>query len=633
MAAVSSYSNGRGGYSSHSTQNGGGSPWDFSTPVDGEVRSNAHNSPSHFPHCVRITPLLHIACHSSDSADISLMKTAPSNSQRFAINEIPAPQNLQLDPLPHPRTPDRNVQPGTNGVQSQSKPTANIDPTYLSPYKQGARPTLNGSRSGSEADSLIDLYGRPRSMGEGSVRISADRDRAIPPEELYLDDEDLEQSRWIHRDKLAIIESHEMQEAGIQLPPQQKRLATKSKPPSDPVQSQGTVSMPAQEAEALPAIEQRKRRTRSPIRQDEDGDETLVNEFDLRTPEEIAADNDQDGNSSTPYRQQDLRKTSSRIPLPRSSPMPIPQGHIERDTPLPRKRGASGTWTGEESGIAYNRMRSRGNSVGSQVLLDDPDASYYTPAPASRPGSGGSPTTARVISNKSTATHIRKPSITASPPTIHQKPRQSSVTPSPRTPSSTQRPKSRSGLEPRPPTAINRPEGDAPWLATMYKPDPRLPPDQQILPTHAKRLQQEQWERARKDSDPRRLDGRVSPQPSRDFSPLAEHTVNGLQPSSRDADEKVLQERGSEWPLTVATPNIHKPSSSPQAPDENQRALYSPMPRAKQAENPVGHVPPHQQALDPFEKERLARAADEEKGGLGKEEGKREKGCGCCIVM
>src|ERR1700755_2777293 len=29
----------------------------------------------------------------------------------------------------------------------------------------------------------------------------------------------------------------------------------------------------------------------------------------------------------------------------------------------------------------------------------------------------------------------------------------------------------------------------------MYKPDPRLPPDQQLLPTHAKRLAQEQWEK------------------------------------------------------------------------------------------------------------------------------------------
>jgi hypothetical protein len=591
-------------------------------------------------------PLFFTLCASSwVQLTITLLQTTPSRSQRPSVNETPPPERQQFDPLPPARTPDRNVQHGANGMKS----AADIDPSYLSPYRNGVRPALSGSRSGSEADSLIDLYGRPRSIGEGSVGIAADRDRPIPPEELYLNDEDPERSRWIHRDKLALIESHEMREAGIKLPQQQTRLTSKSKLLSESVQSHGVPVFLSQEAEELPTTEREQRRTRSPTRPYEDGHETLVNEFDLRTPEEIAADNDMDRNPSNSYRQQDLRKTSSRIPLPRSSPLPIPQGHIERDTPLPRKRGVSGTWAGEENGISYNRIRSRGNSVGSQVLLDDPDASYYTPTHASRPGTGDSPNTTRVISNKPTSTHSRKTSLTTNAPTIHQKPRQSSVTASPRTPSSTQRPKSRSGLEPRPPTAINRPEGDAPWLATMYKPDPRLPPDQQILPTHAKRLQQEQWERARKESEQRRLDGKASPQLPREFSPLAEHTVHGLQPSSsRDAeeDEKVLQERGSEWPLTVPSPNPHKsiPSPTPPAPDEGPHTsaagAYSPIPhaRVKKGESPV---PPHPPVVvDPFVKERLARA-DEEKRGHGtgtggkgeEEEGKKEKGCGCCSVM
>jgi hypothetical protein len=42
----------------------------------------------------------------------------------------------------------------------------------------------------------------------------------------------------------------------------------------------------------------------------------------------------------------------------------------------------------------------------------------------------------------------------------------------------------------RPTSFHMRPEGEAPWVATMYKPDPRLPPDQQMLPTHAKRALQ-----------------------------------------------------------------------------------------------------------------------------------------------
>lgn len=53
-------------------------------------------------------------------------------------------------------------------------------------------------------------------------------------------------------------------------------------------------------------------------------------------------------------------------------------------------------------------------------------------------------------------------------------------------------------------------EGEAPWIASMYKPDPRLPPDQQMLPTHAKRMAQEQWEK----------EGKVGTVYDRDFRPL-----------------------------------------------------------------------------------------------------------------
>src|SRR6201999_1549016 len=60
--------------------------------------------------------------------------------------------------------------------------------------------------------------------------------------------------------------------------------------------------------------------------------------------------------------------------------------------------------------------------------------------------------------------------------------------------SPTQRPGTRSGETP-PGSSNKRPEGDPPWLSSIYSPDPKLPPEQQLLPTVAKRLQQEQWER------------------------------------------------------------------------------------------------------------------------------------------
>ena len=452
-------------------------------------------------------------------------------------------------------------------------------------------------------------------------------ERPAPQDEYYLDDEDPERSRWIHRDKLAIIESHEMKEAGIKLPPQQLRSLSRSKGRREHDLRQEALEMPVEEVEIPVTKERKKQRTRSPVRQEEGAEETAMHEFDLRTPEEIAADNYVESPNSTVYRQPDLRKSSSRIPLPRSSPMPIPQEHIERGTPLPRKRGASGNWTGEENGIAYNKARSRGNSVGSQVLLDDADASYNTPTPASRPGSEGSPTKTRITSNNR-PTARRKNSTTRTPDT-QQKPRSISTN-SPRTPTIS-RPKSRSGLEPRPPTAINRPEGEPPWLATMYKPDPRLPPDQQLLPTHAKRLQQEELERAQKEAEKRRLEGKETVQLPREFSPLAEHTVNGLQPSSRDADESSLQElRGPEWPLSVATPGRNpnqRPLGSPLNTDTSQHGGYSTIPRMKE-QSPVSQSG-NSKPVDPFEKERVAREQEKDREDVKKKEG----GCGCCIVM
>lgn len=535
-----------------------------------------------------------------------------------------------------------------------------MDPSFLSPPpKIGSRPELSASRSGSEADSLLDLYSKPRSLGESSLRESMDRtDRVLAQEEPFMEDEDPERSRWIHRDKLAMIESHEMQEAGIKLPPQrQKSTTSRSRSRREKNRSQDhTAVVPDQGEEMPPLKERKKRRTESPTRQDEGGEHNLVNEFDMRTSEEITANNYIATDPSSEYRQpqSDSRKGSSRIPLPRSSPMPIPQEHIERDIPLPRKRGASGNYSnGEDNSLSYSRVRSRSNSVGSAILLDDigniPD---HTPTPTSNPTPLNQSSSSKTQRTPSSVQRPKSRSGLETTP-LSQKPRiVSTTTASPRTPSSTiSRPKSRSGLEPRPATAINRPEGEAPWLATMYKPDPRLPPEEQLLPTHAKRLQQEQWERAQKESQQRIRELEVqqrkhnhqkpTAQLPREFSPLAEHTVNGLQPSSRDADEKALQgQPASEWPLTQAIPRNPPPTGgglnanpSP-AGDGGQHAGYSPMPRVKQGASPtLGNVPeirPGQRPMDPFERERMARR-DEEKGGG--DEGRKEKGCGCCLVM
>ena len=445
-----------------------------------------------------------------------------------------------------------------------------------------------------------------------------------------LDDEDPEHSRWIHRDKLAIIESHEMQEAGIHLPPQPARSLSKSKGIRARHIDQEIPEIPMQEVDSS-APKGKKPRTRSPIlREGSEEEETLGNNFDIRNPEEIAEEANITSSPTLVYRQPDLRKSSSRIPLPKSSPMPIPQEHLERDTPLARKRGASGTWAGDENNFAYNRIRSRGNSVGSQILLDECNTpnNQHTPTSISRPGSSGSPTKVRQP-GPTKPSQIRPINGSISTLDIALKARSASNNASPRTPSSNMRPKSRSGLEPRPANAINRPEGDAPWLATMYKPDPRLPPDQQLLPTHAKRLQQEQYDRMHKDTEQKRLADKASPQLPREFSPLAEHTVNGLKPSSREADEKKMkeQQRNTEWPLAPATSGSKERDQrllGNSTIAEAGHAGYSTVPKVK--ENSPMKSP---RIMDPFERERWER--DHEKGGGQKQE--KEKTCGCCIVM
>ncbi|KAL8931503.1 MAG: hypothetical protein Q9216_007179, partial [Gyalolechia sp. 2 TL-2023] len=380
-----------------------------------------------------------------------------------------------------------------NGTPSSTKAPSAYDSSYLSPPKGAKfRPAIisNSSRSGSEADSLLDLYGRDRSVAEGTER--SDRDLTL--EDLYLDQEDFDNSRWIHRDKLAVIESHELQEAGIKLP-RQKRSKSSLRHKRSHSRNQSVPSLKDPEPEIPITREGKRQKVRSPVRQHVQEDPM---DFDLRMPEEIASGSPPQNGPTVMYHQPNLGRSGSKIPLPKTSPLPIAQGYIDRSAPLPRSRGASGTWNGgDEEGFSYNRIRSRSNSVGSRVMLNDCDVNgTSTPVqrPASRDGLLNSPPKQRSVSKPGSVSNAR-PKTSNGPRNISEPQR---LRPSP----SLQRsspgftlPKSRNGPEARPSTAVNRPEGEAPWIADMYKPDPRLPPEQQMLPTHAKRLQQEQRDR------------------------------------------------------------------------------------------------------------------------------------------
>lgn len=492
----------------------------------------------------------------------------------------------------------------TLGPPNSSQPHFNPVGTHLSPYKQsGLRAVQTDlTRSASEPDSLLDLYGRPRSQ----VESMDNGDQINPKEPFSLDDEDPEHSRWIHRDKLALIESHEMQEAGIKLPPRSGRATSKSNgtraPIRDPSREQSRDRYRNGPQEHELDIEETK--FQRPLKHDDESERRLgdIPGPELQKSEETPSEPPiSTTNSSITYRQHGLRSSSSRIPVPKSSPLPIPQGSMDRHAPSQRKRGASGNWGGgDEEGVFYGKTRSRSQSVGSQVLLEDGDlAESPSASPTKRQTGkvGPSPSTSNARKATNALRNASDPQKSRSTPsTINKSP-------------PSQRPKSRSGLEPRPATAVNRPEGDPPWLATMYKPDPRLPPEQQLLPTHAKRMQQER--ETSSDSGPT-FDG--------DFGPLAVHAHGGLQlprPSSLPAEKDEIGKPATPepgWPLK-SLPN--KENGSPGAAG-NDHGGYSTIPKVQSSPNP---------AAGTISTPRVAQQQQQQQPG------KASRGCPCCVVM
>jgi hypothetical protein len=374
------------------------------------------------------------------------------------------------------------------------------------------------------------------------------------PTDPYAEEEDPERSRWIHRDKLARIESQELQAAGIILP--RARAASKS----------SRREHSREHGNGIRSEQGQKRQKIESFPTEEEYDES--GEWDLRLPEEVAE------NQGDIY--EDVSgglKGVSRIPVSKRSPIPIPMEHLERDTPIRRKQ--SGGWNGEEDGLSYSKVRGRSESIKN---LDDPSA---TPTPAKRIPSEASPT--------------KKPAV------------RKESTPNTRAPSA-QRPKTRSGSNrdvsgQRPTTrsgelaSAKRPEGDPPWLATMYKPDPRLPPDQQLLPTVAKRLQQEQWEK----------EGKFGNAYDTSFRPLNDEEFNPQPEPARQ--EIVVSDQDSEWPLR----GPKSPTLSTGRP--GTAGGYSTMPKINA---PV--IEPAPTRRPPI---RVQEPPEDAKKG----------GCGCCVIM
>ena len=469
-------------------------------------------------------------------------------------------------------------------------------------YARPRFPILDLSPNVSEPDSLIDLYKYRRTVPQ--TPIAPDFLLTIIPPNLVMaarspiEVEDQE-AKWIHRDKLTQIEIQEYRDRGLQPPADLLKRAAHG---GESVRSRqakypdiNTNNSKIQQAQSLesPPI--------SPHEEFEEYDEEASNAEDPRTSEELAEEELYEDDSA--YTMSKLRASSSKIPLATSSPLPIPVEHLERDTPLRRRRETSDEW--DEDYTPQLRMRSRGNSMGSQVLLDDEVFDSPGSAPSSPPRNRNqakirAPSASNKLTNnkqRTDARHVRT--------------------------SSGQRPGSRSGTHDRPRTAAHRPEGDPPWMDQMFKPDPMLPPDQQMLPTHAKRMMAERWEK----------EGKVGSVYDRELSPVQIYDETKMKPYLESKDPHVEQQWHAEpqnqreeetsqlepsnnvssWPLKpVNTLDV------PRTPNPDHGG-YSTMPKVQKTASII--PPPSPRPIDQsfqFEQEKQE---------------KKKGGCGCCVVM
>ncbi|PWY65252.1 hypothetical protein BO94DRAFT_561586 [Aspergillus sclerotioniger CBS 115572] len=486
----------------------------------------------------------------------------------------------------HARSKERN----SKGSRSSSLSRHAHGHEHFNPR---GRREFSHSRRGSEAESSRSIYGHdigsPRAGNvkdsvdalyrKGSVR-QGERNEGIG---LYMNEFD--QDNWIHRDKLAKIESEELHQAAILL---QRRAGAEGNKTGRSKNHDSYGASPPTELEPWPSLLDD---PRSPTLSE--GGERQ--NWDLRRPEEIAAEKTDDGASGF-YRNPGQGKSSSRIPVPTASPATTSPGQAGREFPIQRKRAST---NGDDEVLSFGMPR----RASEPMSVDS--ASNITPA-GSRPGSrgnalqnaAGKKTTAKGATNRKTS----------APPATRK------ATPRSRVPSSTQR----TGKNDNRP--INRPEGDPPWLATMYKPDPRLPPEQQILPTHARRMQQEQWVK----------EGKTPTTYDREFAPLAighdgpipmEKLAPKEEPEPASTEEKEKgKEKEKEEPVPQKSPSLKK-SPSLQAPKgsepgrPNSSTGYSTMPRVQE---------PPMAALQPKWSPPVVTA---------QEPPPKEKGCGCCIVM
>ncbi|WPG98410.1 Hypothetical protein R9X50_00120000 [Acrodontium crateriforme] len=428
------------------------------------------------------------------------------------------------------------VLPSEDTTRAQS---ARLENQRVSAY-QDLRPAAKRRPSGYTSDS--EAGSRRSSMRSASVTATRKRStntlREKRSDNTMTTARQRDESAWIHRDKLAQIEIQEMEEAGIPVIRHRRSLSVGGgrDRQSDSIDRSREVqsAMDFEHHDSVAGDEQyiggrSGKRISPPPVTDFDQDHGYYD-----TGMEPSVQTREDQSSEQSFHGHNRQRSNSKIPVSKTSPRAAPQSTRDRESP------------------AFEQARS--NSAGSQVLLDDTDE-RSSPEKARSPTSN-SPTKSRTSKNANPAGRkTSSTSATGRPTSSHKN----------RAPSSTNRKAhTTSGHKSRPSTSSKPPEGDAPWIATMFKPDPRLPPEQQMLPTHAKRLMQEQWEKEGKpgtayDTELRLLDDEEIRSPSKEKAGL--HLADQETPAQKD--QPVDSPNSPTWPLTPPSEtNSARPSTS-----------------------------------------------------------------------
>jgi hypothetical protein len=484
--------------------------------------------------------------------------------------------------------------PRGRGESSSDVRARNPEASYLSPpYTKDVKPRAIKDTN-SPADSLLDLY-----AGNKSELAGDSRKRAV--NEVSTNGNADEHSKWIHRDKLARIESEELQAAGIILP-RAPRARSKSQSRTRRESSLDRVNN-VRAKPATGSIDQTTPRSRknSELTVDPHTPEaSLTPSWDLRLPEEI------DSEVGGYWVSNGGGKGVSKIPVAKLSPVPIPVEHIERGTPIHRKRDGS---PGEEDSIVYPKPRARSGSAGNSLA-----SSTNLPAmqPAKRSVTDTSPK--KAAAGRKASAPAKAANGAAGRPKTRGGPSKDSTSSGTGT-----RPSTRSGERDLASGTSKQPEGEPPWMISAYRPDPRLPPDQQLLPTVARRLQQEKWER----------EGKFGNVYDKEFRPLNEEGFLeppgpadeiATAPEEEEQQQEEEKKAGGNWPLRPEPagsppPTLLRTGSYSTIPKINDKLNLSPLPSPR---NPVTQRQPTPVVRTPEPPEDIK---------------EKKAGCGCCIVM